>query len=161
MSGRYAAGTAVPETQSKAEIERMLARYGCSSFQSGWNQDGSAHFAHIGFRHGDVSVLLGVPMARPEEFLHSPAGRRRTKESAEQAYWAERRRRWRALLLIIQAKLEAVNCGISTLEREFLADVVLPNGRTLGEWAVPHLKEIQSGHLRLPAPAAAAAEESR
>ena len=38
------------------------------------------------------------------------------------------RQRWRALLLIIRAKLEAVESGITTLESEFLANIVLPDG---------------------------------
>ena len=148
---RYAAGTSVPIANTKAEIERMLARYGCSQFGSGWANADGQHFAHVTFRHGETSIMLGLPMPPPADFMYSPAGRERSKDSAEQAYAAECRRRWRALLLVIKAKLEAVECGISTLEREFLADVVLPNGRTLGEWAVPQLSAIQDGRLALPA----------
>jgi len=60
----------------------------------------------------------------------------------------ERRRRWRALLLVIKAKLEAVSSGISTLEREFLADVVLPNSKTVSEWLGPQMQALhQSGQM--------------
>lgn len=51
----YAAGTRVSEERTKAEIERMLARYGCNQFQSGW--DTSSQYAHIGFRHGTTMVM--------------------------------------------------------------------------------------------------------
>lgn len=33
--------------------------------------------------------------------------------------------------------------GESTMEREFMADLVLPDGRTVGEWAVPQPKRVQ------------------
>lgn len=39
----------------------------------------------------------------------------------------------RALLLVIKAKLEAVASGISIFEDEFLANVVLPDGRLVGQ----------------------------
>jgi hypothetical protein len=60
----------------------------------------------------------------------------------------ELRRRWRALLMVIKAKLVSVEDGISTIEREFMADVVLPNGKTLGEWVAPQLDAAyQSGGM--------------
>lgn len=60
--------------------------------------------------------------------------------------WVEQevRRRWRCLLLLVRAKLEAVEARISgedrqvTFEREFLAYVVVPSGETIYE-------AIQSG----------------
>lgn len=152
----YASGTQVPVERSKAEIERLLARYGCSEFGSGWAKTpGGQDFAHVTFRHGDTRIMLGLPMPVPSDFLWSTSGRgrarKRTVAQAEEAYAAEKRRRWRSLLLVIKAKLEAVDSGISTLEREFLSDVVLPNGATLGAWAIPLLGQIQSGRLALPA----------
>jgi hypothetical protein len=46
----------------------------------------------------------------------------------------------RALLVaVVKAKLVAVEDNISTLEREFVADLVLPNGQTMHEWARPQL----------------------
>ena len=50
------------------------------------------------------------------------------------------RQRWRALLLVIKAKLEAVTAGISTIETEFLANIVLPdNTICVGEWMLPQI----------------------
>ena len=46
----------------------------------------------------------------------------------------------RALYLIVKAKMEAVEAGISTVEREFLYDIVLPDGRTAGEWLAPQIE---------------------
>jgi hypothetical protein len=60
------------------------------------------------------------------------------------------RQRWRALLLTIKAKLEAVAVGITTLEEEFLANVVTPDNVTVGEWIRPQLKEAYETGAVLP-----------
>ena len=59
------------------------------------------------------------------------------------------RKRWRALLLIIRAKLEAVESGITTLESEFLANIVLPDGGTVGQWLAPQI-DAAYATVRLP-----------
>ena len=60
----------------------------------------------------------------------------------------ERRAKWRALLLVIKAKLEAIHQGISSLEREFLADTIMPDGQTVAEWVEPQLaKAFESGQM--------------
>jgi hypothetical protein len=145
----YASGTGVSVEQSKAEIERILQRVGASSFQSGWHQESRTE--HILFRVGESNIMLAVTMPPAGDFLFSPRGRRRTKDSAEDAFKQERRRRWRGMLLIIKAKLEQIEIGNSTLQREFLSDMVMPNGRTLGDALIPQLKELQAGRLALPA----------
>lgn len=52
------------------------------------------------------------------------------------------RQRWRALALVIKAKLEAIESGITTVDAEFLAHLVLPDGRTYGEFALPQIDEV-------------------
>ena len=42
--------------------------------------------------------------------------------------------------MIIKAKLEAADSGISTIEREFLYDIVLPDGKTVGEYMAPQIE---------------------
>lgn len=59
------------------------------------------------------------------------------------------RQRWRALSLCIKAKLEAVETGISTFEQEFLANIVLPDDRTIGDHIVPRLDAVASGKIKL------------
>jgi hypothetical protein len=41
--------------------------------------------------------------------------------------------RWRALLLVIKAKLESVESNIETFEHAFLAQIVMPNDQTVSE----------------------------
>jgi hypothetical protein len=41
------------------------------------------------------------------------------------------RTRWRSMLLLLKAKFEAIAMKVSDVEREFMADLVLPNGETV------------------------------
>jgi hypothetical protein len=138
---QYATNTSVPVEKSKAEIERLLQRYGASKFASGWDE----HSASIAFEiHGlRVRFNLPLPDRQDPKFRRHSRGVR-TPESAHKAWEQACRQRWRALALAIKAKLEAVECGITTFEQEFLAHIVLPNGTTVGNWMVPQLEEAYS-----------------
>lgn len=141
---RYAENTSVGSDKSRAEIERTLARYGASSFMYGWDQDR----AMVGFIANDrqVRFLLPMPNRDDREFTHTPArGDRRSPAQAEQAYEQAVRQRWRALALVIKAKLEAVEAGIVTFDEEFAMHFMLPNGRTVGEWVIPQLAHVYAG----------------
>ena len=62
--------------------------------------------------------------------------------AAQQSAWEQAcRQHWGALLLIMRAKLEAVESGITTLESEFLANIVLPDRGTVGQWLAPQVDE--------------------
>lgn len=135
---RYAADTQVSSDRSRAEIERTLRRYGASAFAYGW--EGAV--ASIMFHLDDRRVKFRLPLPDPDddEFRLTPSGKyERTPKQAEQVYEQAVRQRWRALALVIKAKLEAVEAGISTVEDEFLSHVVLPTGQTVGEWVKPQL----------------------
>lgn len=152
---RYAATTTVSSNKSRDEIERTLTRYGADQFMYGW-QDGSAVIA---FRANErrVRFMLPLPDRNAKEFTHHDRGPRQF-EAAERLYEQAIRQRWRALALVIKAKLEAVEAGISEFEDEFLAHVMLPTGQTVGEWMRPQVAEVYlSGHMppmlpMLPAP---------
>lgn len=142
MSQRFAANTDVSAEKSRAEIERTLLRYGADQYMTGWSSVGEAM---IGFRFKGrlVRLTLLLPDRKAKEFTHTAHHKYiRNPQDAEKAWEQGCRARWRALLLIVKAKLEAVEAGISTFEREFLADIVLPDGtnRTLGDYMVPQLE---------------------
>jgi hypothetical protein len=139
----YAAGTTVAAERSRLELEKLLRRFGADQFGYGWQDTREV----IMFRIHDraVRMELPVPDKASAAFRLTAAGRRRTDTATLQAYEAEIRRRWRSLVLIVRAKLTAVTDGISTVEREFLADVVLPDGSTIGEWAGPQLEQLYAG----------------
>lgn len=89
-----------------------------------------------------VRFNLPMPDRDARDITHTETGRRRTATSAAEAYDQAVRSRWRALVLVIKAKLEAVATGIVTFEEEFLAHVVLPSGDTVGRWVEPQLAEV-------------------
>ena len=134
---KYAEKTIVAVDKSKAEIEKVLARYGAEQFISGWDQEK----AFIGFCMNSraVKFLVPLPSKDSSEFKLTPSGRER-KHSEVLKIWEQAcRQRWRALTLVIKAKLEAVETGITDFEDEFLAHIVLPDGSTCGDYLKPQL----------------------
>ena len=94
-----------------------------------------------------VQIMLLMP---PVDDYASTAHKARRTAAAQRSAWEQScRQRWRALLLIIRAKLEAVESGITTLESEFLANILLPGGGTIGEWLAPQIDEAY-GTGRMP-----------
>lgn len=126
---KYAADTSVPIDRSRGEIEAMLSRRGATAF--GYGQEGGR--AAIMFRLPTCSVRIELKLPAAKEFAVSDGGRTR-KQTAQQQAWAQAcRARWRALALVIKAKLVAVDAGITTVEEEFQANLVLPDGRRVGD----------------------------
>lgn len=135
---RYAENTSVSADKSRAEIERTLARYGATQFMYGW-QEGSAVIA-FQMKDRNVRFVLKMPDRNSEEFTLTPSKKYyRDEASAEKAYEQATRQRWRALALAVKAKLEAVEAEIATFEQEFLAHIIMPDNRTVGEWVSPEL----------------------
>lgn len=159
--GRYAASTDVSSSKSRDEIERILTRYGADQFMYGW-QDSAAVVA---FRANDRRVRFVLPLPSREDpafttYKQGAVMFRRAETEITKRYEQATRQRWRALALVIKAKLEAVECGISQFEDEFLANIMLPNGETVGDWMRPQVAEAyRVGSMpsllpMLPAPAA-------
>jgi hypothetical protein len=140
---RYAQSTNVRSDVSRAEIERTLKRYGAEAF--GYLEDNgriAIMFRAYG-RH--IRFLLPLPDPGAREFTHT-AGRfiARSKDKRREAYEKATRQRWRALALVIKAKLEAVDAGISVFEDEFMANIVLPDGKTVGQFMRPQIESAYS-----------------
>lgn len=142
----YAAKTDVSVARSKAEIEAIVERYGAAQFLSGWASDGSAL---IGFSMKDrqVKFLLQMPDPSERRFTHHSKGPR-SPDAARKEWEQACRQKWRALGLVIKAKLEAVDAGISIFEDEFLANIVLPNGNLVGQEIRPRIAQAyDSGNM--------------
>lgn len=143
---RYASNTSVSVSTSKAEIERIVERYGASHFMSGW----SAEQALVAFtmEARQVRFILPMPDRTEKRFTHHSKGMR-TPEAALKEWEQACRQRWRALALVIKAKLEAVESGISIFEDEFMANIVLPGGRTVSEEVRPRIAAAyESGSMQ-------------
>lgn len=148
---QYASRTETPVEKSKADIEKVLVKYGASAFGYSWEH----RRAVVQFKAHDRFIRLFLPLPDPDSdqirYIHRN-GRNtytaRADEPRRKAYEQAQRQVWRALLLVIKAKLEAVDAGITTFEDEFLAHVVLPNGQTVSEYAQPQIAHAyQTGEL--------------
>lgn len=142
---RYAENTEVSADKSRAEIERTLQRYGAGSFMYGW--DGNRAVIAFGLAGRKVQMILTLP--DKSEFRFTPGRRLERSESQIHAAWEQAcRQSWRALALVIKAKLEAVEAGIATVEDEFLAYTMLPNKATVGQWMQPQIERaLSSGQM--------------
>lgn len=144
---RYAAQTEVDAGRSREELERTVVRYGASAFGYGW-EDGRAV---VQFRAQGRYVKFELPMPNPDdrEFTLTPTGKARSGSSAAQAYQQASRQRWRALALVVKAKLEAVESGITTFDEEFMAHLLLPDGQTVGQFMGPQIEHAYE-HGKMP-----------
>ncbi|MBP7704146.1 MAG: hypothetical protein KA105_02535 [Caulobacter sp.] len=119
-------------------MERTLRRYKADAFAYATEGDRATVWFRIAGRQ--VRFMLQMPDPNDREFTTHSRGRR-TPDAAEKMWEQACRQRWRALSLVIKAKLEAVSAGITTIEDEFLAHTVLPNGETVGQWMQPQVDE--------------------
>lgn len=116
---RFAENTKVPVAKTQEEMKSWLRRAGADQLAVYEASDKSS----VAFRIGGRFYRLTVPASK-----------------ASNAAQAERAA-WRLLLLVVRAKLEAAKAGLTTIEHEFMADTVMPNGATMGEWAAPQIAE--------------------
>lgn len=143
---RYAAQTSVSSTKSRDEIERILVRYGADQFIYGWQDEK----AIVGFRMNKRQVKFMLPLPDRKEFRYTPTTERyRSDEAVERAFEQAVRQRWRALALVIKAKLEAVETGITEFDDEFLAHIVLPDGQTVSQFIRPQIDHAYA-HGEMP-----------
>lgn len=150
----YASGTNVTIERSQEQIKSTLRRYGADEFAVMERRD----LACIGFVFEGLAIQITVPLPDRDasEFRTTDTGRDRTDSAALKAWEQATKARWRSLLLAIKAKLEAVEVGISTLEKEFMPFIVMGDGRTLGDHLLPRLQEAarlgqMPSQLALPA----------
>ncbi len=133
----YAAGTTVPVEKTRADIERLLTKHGAA--QLGIVTDAERGLAMVLFTLANRQIRMRVPLPRLDVVR---ASARHGSHDHHIVRWEQlSRERWRAVLLLVRAKLELVELGISTIEREFLADIALPDGQTVGEVLRPRLEE--------------------
>lgn len=140
---RYAANTNVAVEKSRAEIESTLARFGASAFAYATSNDK----AMIKFQAENriIMFVLNLPARNAEEFTHRTWGGkiRADKVSESEAFdkWENAcREKWRALALLIKAKLVGTQSGIATFENEFMAHIVMPDGKTVGQHMIPMIE---------------------
>ena len=129
---RYAEGTTVPVSRSKVHIEGLLKKHGAAGFSYSWLEGA----VRMEFLMKGLRIRVDLPALDIRDL---------TERQAEQ----RDREQWRALLLILKAKLEATEAGISIFEEEFLAFVVLPDGTRVGDIVIPELAAVAQGKFPL------------
>lgn len=136
----YAKGTETSVEKTQGEIRRTLQKYKATGFAFGEQ----LHQAMVMFELGGRRVKFVLPYVQPSDPKVKKArvgGYSDAPKSVQEKRLEQfRKERWRALGLAIKAKLEAVESGITTFEEEFLAHIVLPNGSTFGQVAIPQIE---------------------
>lgn len=129
--------TSVSVERSQAELVGLLKKHGATSHAFGVENG----VARVLFVLGERRVRFELRVPQPEDFKKKVPysvynGTEWCRKQADQA----ERRRWRALILVVKAKLELIAEGMGTVESEFLAQIVLPDGRLVGDWLGPQLE---------------------
>ena len=155
----YARNTTVSAIRTRNEIEETLERYGADGFA--YATQGNLTTVIFAMENRRIRFILELP--DPKDFRHtnhSPP-RERSARAQQEAHDQACRQRWRALLLVIKAKLEAVSAGISTIETEFLANIVLPDNTTAGDWMILQIDQAYRNGEMPPLLPAAGSSTSR
>lgn len=139
----YAENTSVPVEKTRGEIEKLLSKHKCLKFMAG--VDHEAHRATVQFHAHNriVRFEIALPNAADPKYKRlNNSYLQRSATGVAKVVEQEERTRWRALLLVIRAKLEAVESCIATFEDEFLAHTVLPNSQTVAEYIGPQVAQM-------------------
>ncbi len=147
------AGTNVPVDQSKARITKLLREYGAEGVSWSDNfQTGSVNLRFIVTRSDGTATAFSItPAAFKEKHAtwDSTKGRQVTTEAPN---WP---RSMRLLEGWVKVKLESIAFGLTTVEEEFLSQMIIydKSGRetTAGELVIPLLEE-GGGRLALESP---------
>jgi hypothetical protein len=105
---QYAKRTKVPVPKTRSDIERVIRNHSGKAYISGWDDRGKAMVA-FKLKERLIRFIMHDNEGQPDM------------------------RRWRALMLVIKAKLESVASGIETVEEAFLANIVTADGSTVWE----------------------------
>lgn len=136
---KFAQNTKVPVERSRSEAEGVLTRYGADQVSSGW----TAQKAVLMFRMKDRYIRIEMPLAVKHVTKNSKG-----YVLGEDATAKENRRRWRAMVLYLKAKLESVESEIISFEQAFMSHMILPNKQTVAEFMAPQIAAAyQSGDM--------------
>lgn len=121
-SQKYAYRTTVQISKSEADIKNVLKKYGAKNIATGERESGAMIMFEIDKRvvRFEIKYHLGDDQ--------------------------ENRRLWRCLFMSIKSKLELVASDLSMFEHEFLAQIVMPGGRTVADEVLPAIALAYEGN---------------
>lgn len=145
--GRYAKDTKVPVEKSRGDISAILTRYGCVRMAWATEPSGDTLHFELDGRSFRFSIIRPTSESMRTDHAHEYAYPHNIDwEAKAEQEW---RRRWRAHVLLLKAKLEFVDGGDTTIVREFMANLLTPDGRTVGEvvldGGIPQLPAVATG----------------
>lgn len=133
----YAATTTVPVLKTRMEIDQLLTKHKATQRIVADNDE--QHRAIVQFKLHDRVVKFELILPDAAKFYGN-----RGRLAYEQAL----RQKWRALLLVLKAKLEAVENKISVFEAEFLAHIVIDRqGHTVGDVLPEQIAAIYANNM--------------
>lgn len=156
MRRKYAEGTAIPISKSKADIDKLLRDWGCDRIA--WDED---------FRNGTISLRfiwskdavsfaarLTVKLETDKEIRERPEVLDKRNGSVNEnkvRALLERngRAEMRLLLLWLKAAFNAVEGGLLDAQTIFLPFFVNKDDETVSDIIVPALPQLMSGQLKM------------
>ena len=125
---RYAEGTTVSVNASQGEIAGILMAHGVR--KQGWmsSPDGDELMFELDGHSFRFQILKPTLTEIRRDYPNT-----RDERAKLDAEW---RRRWRANVLLLKAKLEFIDSGDTTLERELLPYMITAGGQTVAELVV-------------------------
>jgi hypothetical protein len=139
---KYASQTEVSVDRSQSEIKNTLQRYGATKYA--YYEDDERAGITCEIQNRRIRFIVPLPSRTADEFVYAGTGAKRKVRDVptQHKFWEQAcRQKWRALALVVKAKLEAVESGIATFEEEFLAYIVLPNNQTVNEYIKPQIEQ--------------------
>ena len=135
MSKRYAEGTTVTVDSSRGEISGILAKHGV--VRQGWASEPERDVLQFEMEGHVYRFTIERPTAKTLYEQWKADGDRSVSQLKylpnDNQVAAEWRRRWRANVLLLKAKLEFASGDATTVVRELMPYAVLIDGRTLEE----------------------------
>lgn len=132
MAGQYAKDTEVSTDRSLAEIRTTLRRYD-PDYEFAFGEKKGVAIIEFTLRGRQVRFMLALPQPDEPRFTKTPTRRDRSPAAAREEHEKAVRRIYRVFVLVVKAKLEAVESGLTEFQTEFMAQLVLPGGMTVGD----------------------------
>lgn len=143
----YAANTKVPIEKSRSEVQKLLRDRGATRTVFADDELHGQSVIQFEAKGRVVKFVLNMPKYSSKEFQTDSRGRGRSGSASAKLWETACRQRWRALLLCLKGKFEAIDGGISVFDNEFLAHIVVDGGSTVGDCVIPRLDAIRSGEV--------------
>lgn len=141
-NGKFALQTDVSAEKSLSEIRSTLKKYDATGFMMIENVERIG----IAFEIQKRQIRFVMPMPPKSEAVWKASSRYHHRGEFDVKLHDQMiRSRWRALAMVIKAKLESVALGVETLDEAFMGQLVLPSGQTMAEWATPKLDAVYAG----------------